>query len=270
MSQPKIAFIGAGNMAKAIVIGLLNKDYSSDVLFVANRSAEKLSDFNTHTSTDNLAMATQADIIVLAVKPLQIADVCQQLQTVCKTNQPIIVSVAAGVTVSRIAQHLEYAGPIIRAMPNTPAAIGYGATGLFANTATTTEQQTLVENIFNAVGTTAWVSNENLINAIGAISGSGPAYYFLMMEAMQAAAEKIGLNKNTAAALITQTVIGAGELAKQEQHQFTKLREAVTSPKGSTLEAINTFQQGNFSQLVNDAIEAALKRSEEMAKENSV
>lgn len=268
MSQPNIAFIGAGNMAKAIVQGLLNTGYSNEALFVANRSAEKLASFTTNTSTDNLAMATKADIIVLAVKPAQIADVCQQLQTVCATNQPLIVSVAAGITVASIAQHLNYKGPIIRTMPNTPAAIGYGATGLFANSATTPSQKTQVETIFKAVGITAWVAKEELINAVGAISGSGPAYYFLMMEAMQAAGEKLGLSKSSTEELITQTVIGAGELAKQEQNQFTQLREAVTSPKGSTLEAIKTFQQGNFSELINTAIHAALKRSEEMAKEN--
>ena len=268
MSTNKIAFIGAGNMTQAIVTGLLKQRYPSDALLVANRSAEKLTHFPTQTSTDNIAMAKHADIIVLAVKPQQIAAVCQQLQALCQTTHPIIISVAAGVTTDTIAKQLHYAGPIIRAMPNTPAAIGLGATGLFANPQATAEQKTAADHIFAAVGITTWVESENLLNVVGAIAGSGPAYYFLMMEAMQAAGEKLGLSKATAATLISQTVIGAGELAKQENNQFAKLRAAVTSPKGSTLEAITTFQQGNFSQLVNDAIQAALQRSEAMATEN--
>lgn len=267
MSHKNIAFIGAGNMAKAIIHGLLSHQYPEDKIYIANRSAEKLKEFSTHTSTNNCEMAEKADIIILAVKPDQIAEVCRQLQTLCHKNKPIIVSVAAGITVQSIADNLMYDGPIIRAMPNTPVSIGYGVTGLFANTQCNDDDKQFVDNIFSATGITSWVHDENLLNVIGVVAGSGPAYFYLIMEYLLDSAEKLGLDKITAAPLITQTLIGSGKLAQQENNQYHQLRNAVTSPKGSTLEAIKVFEKENLKQTIQTALTAALNRAIEMGKQ---
>lgn len=270
MKRTKIAFIGAGNMTQAIVTGLLQNNYAKDNIYIANRSKEKLTQFPTHVSTDNVAMAQHADVIVLAVKPKQIAKVCQQIQTVCQQTKPIVVSLAIGISLEYIAQQLNYQGAIIRAMPNTPCAIGYGATGLIANSVATETQRNCVAAIFDYIGKTVWLDNEDLLTSVAAVSGSGPAYLFLMMQAMQQAAEKLGLTTDVAAELVSQTVIGAGMLAQQNHHQFATLRQQVTSPNGSTQAAIESFEANNFIEIIAQAMQAAVKRSQQIKAESEL
>ncbi len=266
MNQPTIAFIGAGNMTRAIFDGLIANDYPSDKLLVSNRSADKLKNYPVETSTDNVAIAKKAEIIILAVKPQQIASVCQEIKTICVTNKPLIISLAVGTTIEFIAEQLSPALAIIRSMPNTPAAIGYGATGLFANNNSNDEQREIAGKIFADVGKTIWVNTENLLDVVASVSGSGPAYYFLMMQAMLKGAENLGLEAELAKTLITQTVIGAAKLAEMNNNEFAKLRERVTSPNGTTFAAINYFQQHDFSEIVAQGMQAAVERAKEIAK----
>lgn len=263
-----ITFIGAGNMARAIINGLLANGYPQDKLFIANRSPAKLAEFPVQTSTDNEAMAQHADVIVLAVKPYQIATVCEQLKTVCQHNKPLIISVAVGTTIEQIQVSLGYEAAIIRSMPNTPSAIGFGATGLYANALATDDDKSTAADIFNAVGSVAWVEREELLSAVAAVSGSGPAYYFLFMQAMLSGAEKLGLDIEVAKSLITQTVIGTGKLASVNNHEFTQLRQQVTSPNGTTFAATEYMQQHGIVNIIEKAMLANVKRAEEIANEN--
>jgi pyrroline-5-carboxylate reductase len=267
MTQPKIAFIGAGNMAGAIINGLLAQNYPSDKLFIANRSSEKLAAFPVTTSTDNLAMAAQADIIILAVKPYQISEVCEQLQTLYKNQQPVIVSVAAGITLANMAKSLNTPGPLVRAMPNTPCAVGLGATGLCANDDLSECQRQHISAIFDAVGMSAWVESEHQLDVLSTLSGSGPAYFFFMLEAMQAAAVANGLPSTLAAQLAMQTMLGSAMMAQQHGNQFTTLREQVTSPNGTTFAALETFRQHDYASIIQAGMNAALARGQEILKE---
>jgi pyrroline-5-carboxylate reductase len=270
MQQPTIAFIGAGNMARALVSGLVGSGYESNKIVIANPSKEKLQYFSeslsVRTTSDNIEAAQQADVIVYAVKPHKVRLISEQLCEVVMQNQSLVLSVAAGVTIGSISQWLKYTGPIVRAMPNTPASIGEGCTGLFANTAVSDEQRILVERIFGSIGVFAWLPKESLLNAITAVSGSSPAYIFYIMEAMQKAAITMGLDGNTASLFIAQSVLGTAKLALTQDNQFAKLREAVTSPQGTTQAALDVFKQQQLEKTIADGMQAAADRAEELAE----
>ncbi|MCH9644413.1 MAG: pyrroline-5-carboxylate reductase [Gammaproteobacteria bacterium] len=270
MKPKKIAFIGAGNMAKALVSGLINNGYAADCIWVTNHTDERLKYFadklSVHTSTENIEAAKQVDVVVLCVKPKVMQSVCEEVGQVICERELLVVSVAAGIQTESIAEWLDYQGVIVRAMPNTPAAVGSGATGLFANAVTSDAQRMIAENIFESVGITAWVKEEHLIRAILAVAGSSPAYVFLLMEAMQQAALEMGLDAEVAAQFTCQSVLGAAKLAMAEGNQFAKLREAVTSPNGTTQAALDVFVQHDFKEVVRDAMQAALERAKELAE----
>ena len=270
MQQPKIAFIGAGNMSKALVSGLVGSGYESNKIVIANPSKEKLQYFSeslsVRTTSDNVEAAQQADMIVYAVKPHKVRLISEQLCEVVKQNQPLILSVAAGVKINSMAKWLNYTGPIVRAMPNTPASIGEGCTGLFANTAVSDDQRIVVERIFGSIGVFAWLPKESLLNVVTAVSGSSPAYIFSIMEAMQKAAITMGLDANTASLFTAQSVLGAAKLALKQDNQFAKLREAVTSPQGTTQAALDVFKQQKLDKIIADGMQAAADRAEELAE----
>jgi pyrroline-5-carboxylate reductase len=269
MSYPKISFIGAGNMADAIIHGLLKQAFPKENLCIANRSQKKLESFNLqglHTTTDNNEAAEIADLIVLAVKPNQLEAVCQALSP--SIQKPIIVSVAAGISADAIGSWLNYSGPIVRAMPNTGSALGLGATGLFCSSELNQQQRERVNHIFNSIGISAWLKKESLINSVAALSGSGAAYYLQMMQVMQQEAVAMGLEPKIASQFCTQTVLGAAELAKQNQDDYQTLREQITSPGGSTFATLEALRENSFAESLQKAMQAAVIRSEAMAKEN--
>jgi len=223
--------------------------------------------FGVSVSTNNRYCVEQADIVVLAVKPQVMADVCRDIAPVVQNTRPLIVSIAAGLTAETIDQWLGGGLPLVRVMPNTPSLVGKGAAGLFANDKVSDEQKTMVQTVFESIGTALWVEDENLLHGVTALSGSGPAYFFLMLEALESAATDAGVDPATARQLAIQTMAGAAEMAARSEHDPGQLKRNVMSPGGTTERAINTFEDGGMRDLVKKAYDAAFTRSEEMSKE---
>ena len=269
--SPVISFIGAGNMASAIIGGMLDNRFEAHNVWVSAPDDSHLqavrNQFGVSVSTNNRYCVEQADIVVLAVKPQVMADVCRDIAPVVQNTRPLIVSIAAGLTADTIEQWLGGGLPMVRVMPNTPSLVGKGAAGLFANDQVSDEQKTMVQTVFESIGTALWVEDENLLHGVTALSGSGPAYFFLMLEALESAATDAGVEPATARKLAIQTMAGAAEMAARSEHDPAQLKRNVMSPGGTTERAINTFEDGGMRELVKKAYDAAFTRSEEMAKE---
>jgi pyrroline-5-carboxylate reductase len=272
LSNPTIAFIGGGNMATSLIGGLIANGFdparirASDPLADGRARLER--EFAIATFADNTAACAAADVIVLAVKPQILKTVAQGIAASLAHN-PVVVSIAAGIAVNALQAWLGENTAIVRCMPNTPALVHLGASGLYATASVSAEQKTLVEQLFSAVGIAAWLDNEVDIDAVTALSGSGPAYFFLLMEAMENAGVALGLDAQTARQLTLQTALGAATMAANSDVDSAELRRRVTSPGGTTESAIVNFNKGGFSDLVHSAMAAASQRAAEMAKEFS-
>ena len=269
MSTTKIAFIGAGNMAKAIIGGLLAEGYSRTQIIAAGPRMETLDkvkqEFHIDITTDNAAAAAQADVVVLGVKPQMLKDVALGLRA-SLAHKPLIISVAAGITTASIASWLGDDQSIVRCMPNTPSQLRAGASGLYANAHVSAAQKSQADAILGAVGIVQWLGDESLLNPVTAVSGSGPAYFFLFMEAMIDAGEKLGLSRECATELTLQTALGAAMLAKESTVDVAELRRRVTSPKGTTEQAINSFEQDQLRASVLNAMTACSNRAVELSE----
>lgn len=272
MNTQKIGFIGGGNMASSLLSGLIASGHPASQLWVSDTNAETLAhlatQFNVNTSLNNLDIVDAVDVVVLAVKPQIMREISQSLATEIQIKKPLVVSIAAGISQASLSAWLGEKTAIVRCMPNTPALVLTGATGLHANANVSEEQSDLAENILRSVGIALWVETEGELDAVTAVSGSGPAYYFLLMEAMEKAALELGLNAQTAQLLVQQTALGAAKIALESAESPEKLRERVTSPNGTTQKAIETFQAGGFVELVSKALNAARDRSVELSKGN--
>ena len=268
ISAPKIAFIGAGNMAKAIIGGLLAEGFSHSQLLAAGPRQETLDkvtqELAIETTTDNNAAAAWADVVVLAVKPQLLKEVSLALRA-SLAHRPLVISVAAGITTASLAHWLGDL-PIVRCMPNTPSQLRAGASGLFANAAVSGEHKSLANAILGAVGIVQWLDDESLLNPVTAVSGSGPAYFFLMMEAMIDAGVALGLSRECATELTLQTALGAAMLAKESEYDVAELRRRVTSPKGTTEQAILSFEQDNIRDVFARAMTACSNRAGELSE----
>ena len=271
MKTKKIGFIGGGNMANSLISGLIASGHSAQQIWVADSDQEKLSSLATsmhvNTSATNDALIAEVDVVVLAVKPQSIATVINASKASFDKANILLVSIAAGINQQSLSKWLGGDKAIVRCMPNTPALVQTGATGLHANKNVTEEQHDLAENIMRSVGISIWVENESELDVVTAVSGSGPAYFFLLMEAMEKSALELGLTEHTARLLIEQTALGAAKIALESSESPGELRERVTSPGGTTEQAINTFNQGGFTELVSKALQAAQDRSIQLAKE---
>lgn len=270
MNKPKIAFIGGGNMAKSLIGGLINKGFSSRYICVSDPVKENLDQLNRKfgiaTALDNSIAAKDVDLMVLCVKPQILESVCKELQASLNQTPPVI-SIVAGIPLSLLMDWLGEDTPIIRCMPNTPALVQNGAAGMFANQKVDKKLRNLAEEIFNAVGLCCWLEKEEDIDLVTAVSGSGPAYFFLFMEAMEKVAIDLGLDQEISRKLVIQTVSGAAKMAVESDMNPTELRTCVTSPGGTTEKAVNAFLEGNIIGLFNKAMSKALERATEMAKE---
>lgn len=268
-SSSKIAFIGAGNMAKAIIGGLVAEGFKRINLIASGPRQETLdkvaAEFGINISTDNAAAASQADVVVLAVKPQMLKEVCLGLAD-SLGHQPLIISLVAGITTKSIGAWLGVDHAIVRCMPNTPSQVRVGASGLFANDAVNPAQKSTANTILGAVGIVQWVNDEALINPVTAVSGSGPAYFFLMMEAMIDAGVELGLTRESATELTLQTALGAAILAKQSDVDVAELRRRVTSPKGTTEQAINSFENDQIRAMFSRAMSACSNRAVELSE----
>jgi len=264
-SNTKITFIGAGNMARSLVAGLV-EDNAAVEITVSDPNEEQLDIIRgkwpvCQATTDNHAAISEADIVVLAVKPQIMQMVCEGLQDSVQQSKPLIISIAAGVSESSLSQWLGGLLPVVRCMPNTPALVQAGMTGLYANSRVSDEQRSLAESIMRAVGMVLWFDDEEKLHAVTAISGSGPAYFFLVMEAMQASAEGFGLSAQEARVLVQQTAFGAAKLAMESPESAGELRRNVTSPGGTTEAAIGQLQSAGLEATFDAALKAAAQRS---------
>jgi pyrroline-5-carboxylate reductase len=249
--------------------GLIKNGYLPENICITDADQEKLSllkqQFNVQTATNNIEAIQSADVIILAVKPQVLHDVCIQIGKVVDVKKSLILSIAAGIRVSSIEHWIGQSIPIIRAMPNTPALISCGATALYANSSVTAAQHALAESILSAVGIVVWVNSEKQLDAVTALSGSGPAYFFLIIEAMQNAAKQLGLPEDVAKLLTLQTAYGASRMALESGEDITKLRHNVTSPGGTTEQAIRVLEAENIREIFFKALHAANHRAEELA-----
>lgn len=265
-----IGFIGAGNMAYALIKGLLNNGFDANQINISDPNEELLqsreSELEVTTYSDNTSLLSNSDIIFFAVKPQVLSSVCLELKGVVKSKH-LFVSIVAGIRSSDINRWLGGNFALIRTMPNTPALFQTGVTGLFANELVNHEQKSLVSSILSSVGECFWVDEEKLIDAITAISGSGPAYFFLLMQSMTQAGMALGLDEETANSLSIQTAYGASLMANKTGKDSRTLRAEVTSPNGTTQSAIESFQDQNFEGIVANATRAAYDRARELSNE---
>lgn len=259
-----ICFIGYGNMAKAL-ISCFQKEGQNKLFVTAPSLVEKLSNEELNTHFDNKAFLQQANIIVLAIKPAQVKPVMQEIGPLVPKHC-LLVSVVAGVNMSQLAHFCNEKQAIIRCMPNTPITLAKGATALLANSHVTKEAKMQLENLFHRSGLITWVKNEDDINKITALSGSGPAYIFFFIEAMIAGALKLGLEPELAKTFSLQTLAGSLALLESTQLSAQALRQQVTSPGGTTAAALAIFDKENLSELVATAMKAAYERAEELSK----
>lgn len=269
MQQKLITFIGGGNMAQAIVLGLLKQGYPAAQIIVNDPNEDKRAFFahlGVQTAENNAESASRADVVLLAVKPQMMAEVCQPLSAVNFADK-LLISIAAGISTARLQTLIPTATSTVRVMPNTPALVGEGMAGLFAAKNTAETDRTFAEALLSAVGKTVWVEDEDHMHTITAASGSSPAYFFLMLEAMQQALMKMNLDENTARRLVQQAMFGAAKMVVENpQTALSTLRENVTSKDGTTAAALAVFDAQHFNQIIEQAMQACVARSTEMEK----
>lgn len=271
MTHPTIGFIGAGNMAASLIGGLVAQGFNPQRLFAADPNTAALQalagQHGIQPCADNAAVVAQAEVLVLAVKPQVMKAVLAELAPAVQARRPLVISIAAGISIASLCQWLGGELPVVRCMPNTPALVQRGASGLYANAQVSPAQRAQAEAILQAVGIALWLDSEAQIDAVTAVSGSGPAYFFLLMEAMTAAGEQLGLAPATARALTLQTALGAAEMAVTSDVDAAELRRRVTSPGGTTERAIAHFEQSGLLDIVAGALQAAAVRSQELSEQ---
>lgn len=272
MTDSSIAFIGGGNMARSLIAGLVRQGTDPSRIHVAEPQAALRTalagEFGVSVHAGAAAAAAQAPVWLLAVKPQVLREVCAALQPQAQAMQPLVVSIAAGITSAQLERWLGGALPVVRAMPNTPALLGAGVTGLFATARVTAQQRTQADTVLATAGRTVWVDDEALMDTVTAVSGSGPAYVFLLAEAMEAAGVAQGLPAAAARTLVQQTLLGAARMLDEAGEPASYLRRRVTSPNGTTQAAIEAFQAGGFEALVAEALRAAQLRGQALSAAN--
>jgi pyrroline-5-carboxylate reductase len=271
MKTSRIRFIGAGNMARSLVGGLIADGCDPALIRLSDPDADRIQDLAHRLGVrilgDNRAVVEDADVVVLAVKPQVLPAVAREIADRVQDRQPLVISVAAGIRTTDLERWLGAGTAIVRAMPNTPALVQSGATGLFANARVSAGQRDLAETILRAVGLTLWVAEEDQLDLVTALSGSGPAYFFLIMEALQEAATQQGLPAETARLLALQTAFGASRMALESSEDAATLRQRVTSPGGTTEQALEVLEAGGLRALMDRALRAAARRSRELAEQ---
>jgi len=271
MQHKKITFIGAGNMARSIIAGLVASGYPAKLITATDPNQEQrdflATQYGIQTEADNLIAASGADVIVLAVKPQLMSVVAEGLQSIDYSDK-LVISIAAGISAARLNEMFATQLQLVRVMPNTPALVSQGMSGLYAPEQVTEQDKQFAADLMTAVGKVCWVETESGINNIIAAAGSAPAYFFLFMEAMQAEAIAQGFDQQTARLLVQQSALGAAEMViANPETELSTLREQVTSKGGTTAEALRTFNQHQLSDIVAKAMQAAVTRAEEMEKQ---
>lgn len=269
-ARSTIAFIGAGNMGSALISGLINQHYPPTQLWASDPSEEKREslqkNFGISVTANNEEAILNAETIIFAIKPQAMEAIVRPLTTPIQNKKPLIISIAAGIREARIQEWLGGKVAIVRSMPNTPSLIGCGAAALYANRFTSPTQRKLAEAIMRCVGLAVWLDEESQMDAVTALSGSGPAYFFLLIEALQQAGIALGLPEDTARVLSLQTAYGAARLAQESGEPVALLRKRVTSPGGTTEKALQILEKAEFHNIIALALHEAKKRSEELAE----
>lgn len=266
---PQLAFIGAGNIATAIISGLLEQGYPQHKLGVTDPFDDQLRPFRERgieTSQQNDTAVLSADVVILCVKPNVMLSVVKSIATSVQKNRPLVISVAAGITLDSLAEWLGDESALVRCMPNTPALVQLGASGLFANPRVSDKQKSWTETILNAIGISLWVDSERQMDTVTAISGSGPAYFFYIIEIMQQLGIDLGLSPESASKLVLQTALGAATMAHQSTENATELRRRVTSPGGTTEAALGSLMEDKLMKVFEKAIKAAESKSVELSQ----
>ncbi len=265
----RIAFIGGGNMARSLIGGLLKTGIAASSVSVAEPRADARQElgreFGVACYADSRSAVAEADVVVLAVKPQIMPALRNELHDVLKQRRPMLISIAAGVRIDQLERWFGNLLPIVRCMPNTPALIGAGATGLCANGRVSPPQRAQAQHILDAVGLTRWIDDEALMDTVTALSGSGPAYFFALVEALEDAAVAQGMPRETARALAAQTCLGAGRMLVEGGEAPAELRRRVTSPNGTTQAALESFAADGLPRIVSRAVAAATRRGAELA-----
>ncbi|MDX2426306.1 MAG: pyrroline-5-carboxylate reductase [Cycloclasticus sp.] len=271
MNKQQIGFIGGGNMSSSLIGGLVSNGYPAENITVSDLDVDKLaylSDiFGINSTQDSNQLVLQSDILVLAVKPQHMQSVADIIKISVQKKKPVVVSIAAGIRINALQRWLGGELPVVRCMPNTPALVKAGATGLFANEEVKEEQKDQVESLLRAVGVTVWLAEEGDLDSVTALSGSGPAYFFMVMEALEAAAIEAGLDQKTAQLLTQETALGAAKMALESSESAAVLRQRVTSPGGTTERAIGVMDERGLQGIFREALLAAKERSVELSDE---
>lgn len=269
MQNMTIGFIGGGNMGQSIISGLLASGYDPALIWVSNPTQEKLADlrarFAVHTTQDNQTVVRHANVLVLAIKPQAAQAVIATLAPAIQARKPLVLSVMAGIRIATLEQWLGEGIAVVRCMPNLPALIRAGASGLYANALVSTEQKNQAESIMRAVGITTWLAKEEQLDTVTALSGCGPAYFFRVMEVIEDAGVALGLPPEEAHLLTLQTALGAVRVALESKEDLATLRRRVAAPKGSTERALQVLEAGDIAGLFAQALQAAKQRAEEIA-----
>ena len=262
----KIGFVGAGNMGQSILKGLINSGISQNDLVAITKTADSskkiATDFKVHAS-NKIEDIKDCDVVFIGVKPQNINEVLPEIKKSLKDNA-LLISLAVGIKTENLEKSFENKVNVIRAMPNTPALVGKGVTGLAKGKNATDVDLEIAQKLFSSVGKVV-VVDENLIDVVAAASGSGPAYYFYVTEAITQAAIELGLSKEIAEVLVNNTFIGSAQLFENSNETVSELRNKVTSPKGTTLAALENLNQNNFKEIWKQALQAAIKRAQEIS-----
>jgi pyrroline-5-carboxylate reductase len=270
IKNKNLAFIGGGNLTNSLIQGLTSAGIPPKNIVVSDIDLKKLkklhSQFKINITQNTPEAISRADILFLAVKPQVLKNVCFEIADSIQKSQPIVVSVAAGICFQDLKKWLGVKAKVVRSMPNLAAAVGKGMTGLFASNLTNVHKK-LVSELFKLIGEIIWIKNENLMDAITSVCGSGPGIIFLLIESLQKAACELGFSDNDAKTLVLQTMLGSSTLALKSKHSARVLREQVTSPHGTTEAAIKILQKRHIEKILREALTAAVNRAADIAKQ---
>lgn len=273
MKKQTIGFLGAGNMGQSLINGLLSQNYSADQLFVCDHHQDNLQGLsakypNIHTTQNIDTLIENSTMVVLAIKPQDLCKTLKDVQNILEHKKPLLISIAAGITTDKIKDCVGSSSlEVIRAMPNTPALLQAGITGLYADITVSPEHKQIAEDLFQAVGETVWVETEDLMDVVTALSGSGPAYFFYMLEALVDEASRLGLPLKTAQTLSYHTLLGAAKMAIHSS-DLKQLRQNVTSKGGTTQAGIEALENADLKTIMANALRAATQRSKTL-RENA-
>jgi pyrroline-5-carboxylate reductase len=271
MSNGQLAFLGGGNMGRALIGGLLRRGTRPEHISVGETfppARDALSaDFGIQATSDNVAAVESASVVVVAVKPQIAGTVLTPLQPLLQRTRPLVISIAAGIRIAALESWCGAGVPVVRAMPNRPALVGAGATGLFAPESVSSAHRSVAEKVMQAVGEVVWVDSEDHLDVVTALSGSGPAYFFLLAELLTQGAIELGLEATAARRLAIATLHGAGQLAQSGDGDLARMRAEVTSKGGTTEAAVKSMESEDLRGILSRALQAATRRSRELAEQ---